>query len=104
MKLRCDRCGIELGAEDGIYRVEIRVYADLTRSMPFVPPDRNEVEIDELLQKLKDLEASLIEEDVHQEMSFLLCRRCKERFAANPLNLPLGGAGDAPSSLSEDDV
>ena len=78
-----------MGPEHGIYKLEMRLYADLTGSMPLISPEENELSIDELLERLADVDPSLVEEDVHQELSFTLCKRCKERFAANPLCIPL---------------
>lgn len=98
MGIHCDRCGVELKGEVGMYRLEIKLYADLTKSIPLIPPDENEMEIDELLEKLEGLDADFIESDVHQEFSFVLCRRCKEIFAANPLATPL----DIPDDFSLD--
>lgn len=31
----------------------------------------------------------LLEDEVHKEFSFVLCPRCREKFCANPLDLPL---------------
>jgi len=93
MPRSCDRCGVRLQNEDGAYHIEIRIFAGVSESLPWGSPEANEAEIDELIESLDGLEPELIERDVHLEMSLVLCRRCKEIFAANPLNLPIDSAG-----------
>jgi hypothetical protein len=43
---------------------------------------------------------SLLEEEVHREFHFVLCGRCKEKYSANPLDLPLNG-NSVPKKLSD---
>lgn len=31
----------------------------------------------------------LLEDEIHKEFDFVLCPRCREKFCANPLDLPL---------------
>ncbi len=100
MPRSCDRCGVRLDSEDGTYHVEIRVFAGVSDTLPCGSPEEIEAEIDELIERLEGLDSDLIERDVHLEMSLVLCRRCKEVFAANPLNLPIDSRGGAmPNSV-----
>jgi phage FluMu protein Com len=46
-------------------------------------------EIEQLIKDLGHLSPRLVESDVHLSFKFILCRRCKEIFSANPLNLPI---------------
>ena len=95
MPRSCDRCRARLLNEDGTYHVEIRVFAGVSDSLPWGSPEENEAEIDDLIERLEGLDSDLMERDVHLEMSLVLCRRCKEIFAANPLNLPIDTADGA---------
>jgi hypothetical protein len=65
------------------------------------PPDEDLQQlarrIDEQTRGVPD---RLLEEDVHKEMTFLLCPRCREKFAANPLDRPLD-VSDVPKDLSD---
>ena len=100
MPRSCDRCGVRLESEDATYHVEIRVFAGVSDSLSWASPEENEAEIDELIDTLDGIDSDLIERDVHLEISLVLCRRCKEIFAANPLNLPIDSTGGAlPSSI-----
>jgi len=100
MPRSCDRCGVRLQDEDCAYHVEIRVFAGVSDSLPWGSPEENEAEIDGLIERLEGLDSDLIERDVHLEMSLVLCRRCKEVFAANPLNLPIDSTGGVmPNSI-----
>ncbi len=100
MPLSCDRCGAEIESESSAYNVEIRVYAGVPSSLPWMSPEECEAEIDSLVDSLEGVDPELIERDVHLEMSFVLCRRCKEVFAADPLNLPLDSSGGViPDSI-----
>ena len=85
----CNRCGVRLQSEDGTYHVEISVFAGVSDSLPWDSAEENEAEIDKLIDSLEGLDSDLIERDVHLELSLVLCKRCKEIFAANPLNLPM---------------
>ncbi|RLC46008.1 MAG: hypothetical protein DRH70_06355 [Candidatus Coatesbacteria bacterium] len=100
MPLACDRCGAEIESESSAYHVVIRIYAGVPDTLPWVSPDECEAEIDSLVDSLEGVDPELIERDVHLEMSFVLCRRCKEIFAADPLNLPLDSSGGTiPDSI-----
>lgn len=57
--------------------------------MPEIDPSQCEAEIDQLIEQLSESDPALVETDVYQRISFTLCRKCKEIFVANPLNLPL---------------
>ncbi|HBE73054.1 MAG TPA: hypothetical protein DDW31_03025 [candidate division Zixibacteria bacterium] len=40
-------------------------------------------------QQTAGVPEQLLEDEVHKEFSFVLCPRCREKFCANPLDLPL---------------
>ncbi|MBN1593781.1 MAG: hypothetical protein JW941_11110 [Candidatus Coatesbacteria bacterium] len=96
----CDRCGVALGSENSSYHVEIRIFAGVEHEHSLGSLEENEAEIDELIDSLDGLGSDVIEHDVYQDISLVLCRRCKEIFAANPLNLPFGASdGDIPDAI-----
>ena len=55
-------------------------------------------EIEQIVKDLEHIQPSLIESDIHQNFTFILCRKCKEIFSANPLNIPLDFK-DIPDSV-----
>jgi hypothetical protein len=61
----------------------------VTTDFDGVIPDDPEFDLKELERKTGGVPAELLEEEIHQEMEFLLCLACKERYCANPMNLPL---------------
>lgn len=97
---RCDRCGATLPDGALFYILKIA----LTQGFDGVIPDDGEADLDALArridEKTRGVPERLLEEDVHQEMAFVLCPRCREKFAANPLDLPLD-ARDLPRKLSD---
>lgn len=88
-KTKCQKCGKRLPKGFLKYRVKIMVYSDFD-GVIITPTDSNyKEELKKIMEKVKSLPANLLEEEIHREFEFIICRECKERFCANPLNLPL---------------
>lgn len=86
---RCARCGRELPKGSTAYRVKIDVTSTFDGFIPFDPAVDTSAKLKKIAEELKNLPPELLEEEVHQEFSYLICLPCKERFCANPLNKPL---------------
>ena len=71
--------------------VKIEVYAD-----PAIPAmsgeDLEEMDFDqtfaELIEEMKHLSADDLQDDVHRNFEYRLCRPCQRKFLANPLGKP----------------
>jgi hypothetical protein len=90
MSKSCDRCGQQMPDGSLAYEVKIQVYADFDGVLPEAGT------ADEVEARLRDLTAAIdradpdeLMRDVFHEERHLLCPGCRERYLANPLNLPL---------------
>ncbi len=84
----CDACGeILLADSDVRYVIHIRGFAaydpmEISRS----DLDKDlEREMAELLQKMKEMDAERLEDDVHKEFRLDLCPRCWRTYRRDPL-------------------
>jgi len=82
--------------EDGsiAYEVRIDVYADFDGVL--VPPEagrKPEAELRELVARMADQDPATLMRDVYHSERHLLCPECRDRYLANPLNLPLSDDG-----------
>jgi len=82
-QVRCDCCGKELSKGGLKYVVEIKAFADYDGYIEEYPGDVGEA-VNDLLDVMDSMEAKDIEEDVFQEMIFILCKSCKNRFTRDP--------------------
>lgn len=81
----CARCGKMLSEGSLKYMVHIQILSDFDGVLPYAEDDLSE-EIQTLLKKMEDMEVQELEDEVYQEISFVLCERCKKLFARDPLN------------------
>ena len=79
----CARCGKELSAGSLKYMVHVQILSDFDGVIPYSEEDLSE-EINSLLQDVEDMDAQELEDDVYQEISFVLCEKCKKAFARDP--------------------
>ena len=87
--MKCDRCNKELAPNALPYRVKIQAWGDFDGTISVSPDADLAQELKNAVEKTEWLPGDLIEEEVYREFTFILCRRCKELFCANPLNLSL---------------
>ena len=74
----CARCGKELSEGSLKYMVHVQILSDFDGVIPYSE------EINSLLQDVEDMDAQELEDDVYQEISFVLCEKCKKAFARDP--------------------
>ena len=87
----CCKCGKYLPEGSTRYIVSIRLFADFDGNIEISEGNESDQDsIEYLIQCLEGLEDKEVERDVHDEMAFLLCRPCRNRFGRNPLNKPDG--------------
>jgi hypothetical protein len=82
---RCCGCGKELPEGQLRYVVNIRAVADFDGVLPKISGDLEE-EIASALAEAEQMDSCELEKDVHQEVTFFLCKRCKEEFMSDPLD------------------
>ncbi len=90
----CERCGREMADGSLAYEVRIDVRADFDGVL--VPPEAGRAtddEIRELVACMAEAEPADLMRDVHHSERHLLCPDCRDRYLANPLNLPLPEGG-----------
>ncbi len=90
----CSKCGRVMPDGALAYELRIRVQADFDGVLTPVEPEELPRLQRELLDAMAKADPTDMMNDVHHEEQHLLCARCRERFLANPLNLPLP---DGPS-------
>lgn len=97
---RCEKCGRALPQGSLFYHLNI----SLLQGFDGVIEETDGASLKDCIARINEQTAgvpeSLLEEEVHREFSFILCVRCKEKYCANPLDLPLSG-NSAPKKLSD---
>ncbi len=90
MSKHCDKCGKEMPDGSIAYEVRIQVYADFDGVMPRIETaEELEARLHELVAAMDGADPDELMRDVFHEERHLLCPGCRERYLANPLNLPL---------------
>lgn len=91
--LTCDLCGKALLVDESVrYEVRIEVYAAYD-PLELTPDDLTQdhgAEIRRLLARMEDMDPQELEDSVHKEFRFDLCRGCQRRYLRDPLRR--GGA------------
>lgn len=85
-KIRCYSCAKELPDGSLKYVVEVKSFADFDGYLEDYPGDVESGMV-ELLKELEDIDQKRLEEDVYQEMAFILCKACKDKFYKNLLDV-----------------
>lgn len=94
MSKLCERCGREMPDGGLAYEVRIDVYADFDGVL--APPEagrKTEEELRALAARMAGQDPDALMRDVYHSERHLLCRECRDRYLANPLNLPLPDRG-----------
>ncbi len=90
MSKSCEKCGKEMADGSIAYEVKIQVYADFDGVLPQVESaEEMEARLRELVAAMEEADPDELMRDVFHEELHLLCPRCRDRYVANPLNLPL---------------
>lgn len=93
--LTCDRCGLLLKTGDPVWRIKISLTADVVRGLSEyegMTEDQMDSRMEALLARIHLIPKEMLEDQVYQEFSFLVCSRCRSILAANPLQQPLNSA------------
>lgn len=86
----CDKCRRQMPDGALAYEVRIEVMADFDGVL-VVPEDAGDAAAQrrEILAAAEQADPDALMDDVCHSERHLLCPACRERFLANPLNLPL---------------
>ena len=87
IRYECDACGEPMQANDPArFIVKMEVYASLNPLEDGLDDDDDQLlEIQEILERMDDMEDERIGEDVYQQLRFDLCSDCRKAFLQNPL-------------------
>jgi hypothetical protein len=85
---RCSRCGAAFAPGALRYVVRIEAYADFDGVVAVEEAQATAEAIRELLAVAAERSAEALEADVYAQAVHLLCKACRDRFMANPLDLP----------------
>ena len=83
----CDCCNRTIDSERDLrYVVRMEVYAAQGDADCEVDDDRDHLlEIEEIIERLEDIEDERIGEDIYQQVRFDLCSECRKKFVRDPL-------------------
>ena len=81
----CARCGKSLAEGSLKYMVHIQILSDFDGVLPYTEDDLSE-EIQAVLKNVDTMDAQELEDDVYQEISFVLCEKCKKIYARDPFS------------------
>jgi len=76
----CDLCQKELPLGSTKYNVHIEIASDWDG---YLPESAGHASAEEVLEQAARLDAETLENQVHMELSLLLCPTCRERFLEN---------------------
>jgi hypothetical protein len=88
IRYSCDLCKRDLDPEEDLrYVVKMEVYAALDPTTGAEEDDDRDhlQEMQEILERMEDVENDQIGEDVYQQLRFDLCPECRKKFLKNPL-------------------
>lgn len=78
----CSRCGRKLKRGEVKYIIYISIVSDFDGVLP-VCEDEN---IDEIIEEGKNLTEDELENEVYEEMAFLVCKSCRDKFREDPFS------------------
>lgn len=85
----CDRCGAYLSEGSMKYSVHIQILSDFDGVILYEGGDITE-EAQKIFEQVEDLDENELEEEIFQELTFVLCGTCKIKFARDPFNRGIG--------------
>lgn len=86
---RCHKCSRALPIGAAFYHLRISVQQGFDGVVPAEPSGDLRSLMAKIEQQTAGVPEQLLEDEVHKEFDFVLCPRCREKYCANPLNLPL---------------
>lgn len=93
-RIKCHSCSIELPPGSLKYIIEVKSFADFDGFIEDCPDDV-ESGMEELLRKIEDADQKTLEDEVYQNMAFIMCKTCKDKFykrifdASSPIGMDI---------------
>lgn len=81
--IKCNCCGKDLPKGGLKYIIEIKSFADFDGYLEDYPGEMEEG-LSDLLDAMDNIDTATMEEDVYQELIYILCKDCKNRFTTDP--------------------
>ncbi len=78
----CARCGRSLATGGTHYLVSITLVADYNGT---IPESHREGGVDYLLQEIESKSQDELENEIYQQLSFVLCKGCRDEYVTNPM-------------------
>lgn len=85
----CHKCNRALPIGASFYHLRISVEQGFDGVIEAGPAEELKTLMAKIDRQTSGVPEQLLEDEVHKEYAFVLCPRCREKFCANPLNLPL---------------
>ena len=87
----CSGCGRRFAKGAVSWNMLVRIWANYDGDIGFAGQTEAEIDesIEKMLERIQHIDARTLENEIHQEFRFRLCKDCRDRFVANPLNVPL---------------
>jgi len=76
---KCSRCGRDLPAGSLAYVANLRVFADFDGVL-LEPEEGVDRQLKQVLDRIQECDPRELEQDVYEEFTLLLCKRCRDRF------------------------
>jgi len=83
---RCLKCGKNFKEGNLRYKVNILVNSDFDG---VIDESEDEINLQELMHEIQKREAEELEEEIHKEISFLLCKPCRDVFVRDITDLEI---------------
>lgn len=75
----CSRCGKRLPPGGLAYVANLRVFADFDGVL-LEPEEGVDQQVKQVLDQIRGSDPGELEQDVYEEFTLLLCKRCRDRF------------------------
>jgi len=79
----CSRCGKKLKRGETKYVIYISIVSDFDGVIPAPEGDA----ISSILEKVADIPEEELDQEVYEEMAFLVCKSCRDKFREDPLSV-----------------
>ena len=91
----CDRCGVSLPEGSERFTVHMQIVSDVA---VMVCEGQNCEQSCLPLQDGTDSEIGDYDDELYQELSFMLCNKCRQRFTQDPFNRGRGMLSSRPAA------
>jgi hypothetical protein len=76
---QCSRCGRKLPPGSLAYAANLRVFADFDGVL-LEPEEGVDRQLKEVLEQIQECDPKELEQDVYEEFTMILCKKCRDEF------------------------